>query len=325
MRTNRLLALFAPLLALAGAAPAGAQSPAVDADGEARMLMRINDMRAAEELPPLARDDRLDAAARAHSVDMAAHQQLVHVSQRTGDPAQRVREAGASTVRIAENISRHANTAGAFAAILQSDAHRLQLLDPGFTHIGLAAVSGPDGIYVTQVLAELAPPPAEPPPPAVAEAAPAAQPEAVTPPPPALETEPDEAPEAPAAPPAPEAPAAQQGSAAQAPSAQAPSAQAPSAQATSVPTMRMPRTHRRVAGYWIQHGGRWWYFPVPPRATAGQVLYPDPNVQGPPPGYRPRPNLRSPAAPPPPVRYRTQPQTPPQQRRTAPGTTIYWY
>ena len=85
--------------------------------------------------------------------------------------------------------------------------------------------------------------------------------------------------------------------------------------------MRMPQTRRRVAGYWIFHGQRWWYFPVPPRAVPGQILHPDPNIQGPPPGYRPvqprRPLVR-PAQPPPPVRYRTQP------RPTRRGT-VYWY
>ena len=96
--------------------------------------------------------------ARAHSVDMASYGELVHVSARTGDPARRVGEAGVSTTRIAENIARHADTLGAYDSIVASEAHRSQLVDSTFTHIGLAAVIGRDGVYVTQVLAALAPP-----------------------------------------------------------------------------------------------------------------------------------------------------------------------
>ena len=265
------------------------------------MLERINALRAHENLPPLSRHEGLDAAARAHSVDMAANRQLVHVSARTGDPAQRVREAGVSTTRIAENIARHATTPGAQDSILASDAHRAQLLDPNFTHIGLAAVTAPDGIYVTQVMATLAAPPAAAlPPPSVSEIDPepeASEPEAIadTPPPPQLDTDV-------AAQPQPQA-----------------QAQVPQ----QIPSMRMPRTHRRVAGYWIYHGERWWFFPVPPRARPGQLLQPDPNVQGPPPGYQQPQQAQVRPAAPPPVRYRTQPQ---QQRPSQdPQRTIYWY
>ena len=65
---------------------ASAQRVRFDADGETEMLARINMMRAAEELPPLARDSGLDDAARAHSRDMAEHQELTHVSEANGKP-----------------------------------------------------------------------------------------------------------------------------------------------------------------------------------------------------------------------------------------------
>ncbi|MCB9633266.1 MAG: CAP domain-containing protein [Sandaracinus sp.] len=291
-----------------------AQAPAMDGDGEAAMLARINALRAEAGAPPLTRDEGLDAAARAHSVDMASHQQLVHVSPRTGDPNARARDAGVQAQRIAQNIARHATTAGALESIVASAPHRSQLLDPSFTHVGLASVASPQGMYVTQVLAQLAPPPAELPPPAVQEAAPRVEPVApvpATPPPPSFA----EAEEEPAAP---EAPA----EAAPAPVPAAPMVAAAPPPAAQAPMMRVPNTHRRVAGYWIQHGGRWWYFPVPATAQPGQLLQPDLNVQGPPPGYRPPRNspTRGPA-PPPPVAYPAQQQAP----RTTPAQTIRWY
>ncbi|MEM9071875.1 MAG: CAP domain-containing protein [Myxococcota bacterium] len=300
MRTFISILLLVPTLAFAQSAPA------VDADGEAAMLERINVLRTENNLSPLTRHSGLDAAARAHSIDMATFRELVHVSARTGDPGRRVQEAGVSTTRIAENIARHGTTLGAHESILGSDAHRAQLLDESFTHIGLAAVSGPDGIYVTQVMAALAAPPAPAlPPPSVEDVAPTPEPETVNPP----ITDPPPAPAAPVAPAAPQA----------APVPAAPQAAAVPAQ-PATPSMRMPRSHRRVAGYWIHQGGRWWYFPVPPRAVPGQILHPDPNVQGPPPGYRPQATRRPLVRPaqPPPVRYRTRPARPGQP-------TVYWY
>ncbi|MBX3250136.1 MAG: CAP domain-containing protein [Myxococcales bacterium] len=286
--------LAAPALAQPAARRPAVSAPAIDADGERAMLARVNALRAEAGVPALARHAGLDAAARTHSMDMAAHRELVHVSERTGDPNGRVEEAGVETLRIAQNISRHATTRGALDAILASPPHRAQLLDEGFTHIGLAAVSGADGVYVTQVLAEIAAPPPAPelPPPAVSQT-PRPQPAS-----PAAAVPPAPAGEADAVPPAPAQ--AQQGVEGQQP-----------------PLMRMPRTHRRVAGYWIQHGGRWWYFPVPAHVQPGQLLQPDLSVQGPPPASRTR---AQPTAPPPPVAYPASPAP-----RTTPGQTIRWY
>jgi len=37
---------------------------------------------------------------------------------------------------------------------------------------------------------------------------------------------------------------------------------------------------RNVSGYWVQAGGRWWYYPVPPNARPGQVLTPSTTATG---------------------------------------------
>ncbi len=298
------------------------------------MLARINQLRGEEGVPPLERHPGLDAAAQAHSVDMASHEELVHVSERTGDPGRRVREAGVGTLRVGENIARAENTRAAFGSILGSEAHRAQVLDAGFTHIGLASVSGPDGMYVTQVFASLAPPPAELPPPAVMDtpAEPEAEPAQVPPAPPApvpTPTNPNAVPAAPGAPGAGPGPQIQQGP--QQPGTQAGPPRQVRPQPT-IPTMRMPAGRRRVAGYWVFHGQRWWYFPVPPRARPGMLLRPDPRVQGPPPGHgryqNRRPPIR-PTQPPPPVQYQTpnQPNQPPPQQAPPPNgqRPIYWY
>ncbi len=145
-----------------------------DAAGEQQMLARINAMRAAQQLGPLARHDGLDAAARAHSQDMAAQNALTHVSPTTGTPADRVRRAGVSATTIAENVALHRSAEDAHQALLGSDAHRANMMSPDITHVGLAALRTDRGVYVTQVFAAIG----APAPPAVAAAPPVAAPAA---------------------------------------------------------------------------------------------------------------------------------------------------
>ncbi|MAQ18118.1 MAG: hypothetical protein CMN30_25390 [Sandaracinus sp.] len=312
---RRLVTLSAATLFLALALPAAAQ-PArrarYDRAGEAAMLERINELRASQDLPPLTREPGLDEAARVHSEDMAAHTQLVHVSERTGTPAARVRGAGVEASRIGENIARHATTGGAFDAILGSEAHRAQLLEGAFTHIGLAALRAEDGIYVTQVLA-VVPPPAELPPPAVEDAELPA---------PTVE-------EVPTAPETPE-PAVEEvevEDAVQDADVEVGPAVDEMPAADPLPRLRLPAGRRNVAGYWVHQQGRWWYFPVPAGAQPGQLILPDPSMEGPPPGYE---NGVQPQPMPGAQRVRPRRRVVRPRGRTGVlsprrGGTIYWY
>ncbi len=144
-----------------------------DAEGEAAMLERINALRAEQQLAPLARLPELDAVARAHSSEMASRGELAHVSQRTGTPEDRVRAAGVPASAVAENVAMHRDAAQAQQALLDSPAHRANMLSREATHVGLGVVRTPQGVYATQVFAGVAVPR-----PAVAEAAPVAEPPA---------------------------------------------------------------------------------------------------------------------------------------------------
>ena len=235
------------LVALASASIARAQD---DTAALEQMVARINQMRSAAGIPTLSRDARLDRAARTHCVDMSTNDILEHVSPRTGDPTARVAAVGIPNVRVAENIALNADVAAAHAALVSSDAHRANLLDPLLTHIGVAASRSARGVYVTEVFATLptAAPPSALPPPAVAPpsagevVAPAAAAELALP---AVAEQ--IAPPAVAVPPA-------------APVAPAPAAAQPQAGA------------RRVAGYWVFSQSRWWYYPLPADARPGQPL-----------------------------------------------------
>lgn len=256
------LALFAAsaLLLSATASTAFAQD---DTAGEVAMLARINELRAAQGMSPLARDGQLDQAARAHSHDMADHQQLMHVSETSGTPTDRVHAAGLAIDEIAENVAMHSDTAQAEATLEASPPHLANMLNPRFTHVGLAAILHTDGTYITQVFGRIdgasapAPTASAPsvsvpslPPPSVS--APSTATVTVSPPP----------------------------------------TSAPSATGTAVVVppsssgvVTVPPARPGVAGYWVCGSGRWWYYPIPAGASSGTQLQPDLGVSGPPPGY----------------------------------------
>lgn len=322
-----------------------------DSAGEQQMLARINAMRAAQSLPPLSRHDALDAAARAHSSDMASQGALTHVSESTGTPADRVRRAGVTASTIAENVALHRSAGEAHEALIGSDAHRGNMMSSDATHVGLAALRTERGVYVTQVFASIAPPaPAEAPAPIAPAIVPAPIAPAIVP-----------GPQAPAA----EAPTepAEQGAdcitpvpgvrlcgrlparSAQPVEAPAPRVEAPPpvAAAPAAP-LAGPPTHlhvqpgtngtvviqrtpdnSRVEGYWVYGSGRWWYYPMPLGAQAGHRLEPDMSVSGPPPGFPAHP-FGPPATP---HTFPAQPYRPaypqPQAFQVAPPPTAHTF
>ncbi len=263
--TRFALALFAASALLTTAVPTALAQD--DSSGEDAMLARINELRAAQGVPPLARDGHLDSAARAHSHDMADHQQLMHVSETSGTPVDRVHAAGLAIDEIAENVSMHSDTAQAEATLEASPPHLANMLNPRFTHVGLAAILHGDGTYVTQVFGRIEEPSA-PAPEASTAVVPALPPPSVSTPAPTPSTTATVT----VAPPV--------------------TTSVPSATGTAVVVppsssgvVTVPPARPGVAGYWVCGSGRWWYYPIPAGASSGTQLQPDLAVAGPPPGY----------------------------------------
>lgn len=242
MRMTRLVSIFAlsAALALSGIASSALAQNHDDSHDLEEMLARVNEMRAAAGLGPLMRDDHLDRAARAHSEDMADHDMLSHVSPRSGDPAARVAAQNLAVTQLSENISLNTDVLVAHDAFVASEGHRTNLLNPAFNRIGLGAARAARGVYVTQVFATVT--------------------DGRT-----------------VAPPAP-AQVAVAGAQTPAPSAvQAPALSGSAQLQASAPQqeVRVPQTGtRHVTGYWVQSGGRWWYYPLPADARPGQLLTP---------------------------------------------------
>jgi uncharacterized protein YkwD len=107
------------------------------------LLAAVNAARHAAGAPPLAGDARLDAAAQAHAEDMLARSYYAHESPEGGTPRARVEAAGFPAGMVAENIAaRHLGAGEAVAGWMSSSAHRRNLLDPRFTHLGAGVAVG---------------------------------------------------------------------------------------------------------------------------------------------------------------------------------------
>ena len=150
-RMRRLIPTALLALLLLSAPMVSAQS--VDPSGEAVMLQRINELRAAQQLAPLARSAELDAVARAHSTEMAQAGTLTHISPTTGSPEDRVQRAGLAPASVAENVASNRDAAMAQEALAASTPHRNNMLSPSATHVGIGVVPGEQGVFATQVFA----------------------------------------------------------------------------------------------------------------------------------------------------------------------------
>jgi uncharacterized protein YkwD len=101
-------------------------------------------------------DDRLVAAARGHSADMAARDYFEHESPEGEGPGERAAAEGYSDWS-GENIARGQPTAEAVvAAWMDSQGHRRNILDCDSKATGVGAVdSGERGIYWTQMFGRI--------------------------------------------------------------------------------------------------------------------------------------------------------------------------
>jgi uncharacterized protein YkwD len=136
MRARHLLVIFAAFFLFA--APAGAASLT---GSERALLSEMNRVRAANGLPGLRVDWKLQRAARAHSAAMIRRDFFSHASF-----SQRMRASGARGPIFGENLAWGTGSLGSAGAIvsqwLASPPHRANLLRRGFARVGVAAPLG---------------------------------------------------------------------------------------------------------------------------------------------------------------------------------------
>ncbi len=133
------------------------QGPADPKAAEQRIVELVNRDRARAGVAPVSVDARLTAVARAHCQDMVDHGFVGHVSQRTGNAADRAHRAGLSPEILFENVGRAYSPDSAESGFLGSPGHRGNLLDPRARRIGVGVVFGPEAsgtrpLIVTQLL-----------------------------------------------------------------------------------------------------------------------------------------------------------------------------
>jgi uncharacterized protein YkwD len=109
--------------------------------------------RASEGLDALRPSAALDRVARAHAERMMRARELGH-DVGDGDVRQRVHEAGIEASEVGENIAHAATLPLAHRALWASPSHRVNLLGPRFSRLGVAVLPDPDGtIWVTELFA----------------------------------------------------------------------------------------------------------------------------------------------------------------------------
>ncbi|WP_411113781.1 CAP domain-containing protein [Streptomyces sp. 029-5] len=122
----------------------------------AEVLSLTNTERTRAGLRPLAGDTRLATAAQAYSADMAARAFYSHTSPEGLAPWDRAAAAGAAHRGIGENIAcGQRDPREVVRGWMDSPGHRANILEPGFTHLGVGfAGGGPAGTYWTQLFGQ---------------------------------------------------------------------------------------------------------------------------------------------------------------------------
>lgn len=146
-----LVGAFAVLVAV-GFLPTTAAWAGVASD-DVSFLARINDLRAAKELPALRVDAALTGRAGARAQTMAAENTISHSILSDGLPA--------GWDKLGENVGMGGTVDGLHTAFVNSPGHYRNLVDPAFDSIGVGIVRVGDTLFVAhkfmQIRTEKAP------------------------------------------------------------------------------------------------------------------------------------------------------------------------
>lgn len=115
------------------------------------MIALINKERENRGLKPVIENAKLDAVAKAHSVDMVEAGFFSHDSPTTGNPFNRLKAANISFSTAGENIAMDHSVQEAHEHLLQSPGHRRNILLPNITQIGIGIVRSGNHLYITQM------------------------------------------------------------------------------------------------------------------------------------------------------------------------------
>lgn len=118
----------------------------VDVSAEKQMVQLLNHERTSRGLAALAMDTgKLRDVARAHGVDMFRRSYFAHESPDGLSPFDRLDRAGIHFSAAGENLALAPDLEIAHRGLMNSPAHRANILDPDFRRVGVGVING--GIY----------------------------------------------------------------------------------------------------------------------------------------------------------------------------------
>lgn len=120
---------------------------------EQQMVNQINQERANAGLAPLKVDLRLVGVAETKANDMKTNGYFSHTSPTYGSPYDMMKMAGVQYYSAGENIARNISVDAAMAAFMSSDGHKANILNSGYTHVGVGIVYSSSGSYYVQEFA----------------------------------------------------------------------------------------------------------------------------------------------------------------------------
>jgi len=125
---------------------------------ERDILARTNALRRKRGLSALRWSKQLSTVARAHSADMSAKGFVGHVSPSTGSPADRLQRAGLVHLVVRENVARAYSTAETMEQLMNSPAHRVNILSADVSDLGVGITVDTSGrtpvLLVTQLFVQ---------------------------------------------------------------------------------------------------------------------------------------------------------------------------
>lgn len=109
------------------------------------MFDRVNAVRAAAGIGPLAPCPALDRVAQRHAQTMVDQGRLDHTGADGSTPGARLTAAGYRWTSVGENVSAHPDATSAQASWEASATHRANLTNPAFTHMGVGHATASPG------------------------------------------------------------------------------------------------------------------------------------------------------------------------------------
>jgi uncharacterized protein YkwD len=134
-----------------------ASDPVFDAQAAHELLRFVNQARAQAGLEALVLDETLSRAAQAHGREMLERGQLSHQFPGEADLLVRLGQSGTHFNRAGENVAFDYSVQHVHQALMASDSHRRNLLDPSFNAVGIAVVWTRCQMYVVQDFAHQLP------------------------------------------------------------------------------------------------------------------------------------------------------------------------